>query len=461
MESKVFTGFVKAIGSDDDRTVQHLVSVFNVVDHGGDAVYPGAFSDAVKAVKSGLQLPSYWSHNMADPDMNLGVVVDLDEVLPGDPRLFGVGGEAEKNGGLLASIKYDKTEKADRVLELIKAGRVKQSSYTYDVTDGEYISAKSDTTGMGQHYALRKLDVLEIGSCQLGMNSDTTLVGIKSRQAAMREKAAARTVADKGALPLSVGPAKCVDGAWDGPGTESGISADASAAQLAAFYAWRGEGDATAKSDYRFIHHGLGDDGHAAAANLKACITGIGVLNGGRGGSTIPEADVKGVYAHLAAHIREAGQEPPGLKAREVSLKDYTPAPYHADVDETVKCANCGKMNDDDARFCDQCGHSLTGAGDATVEGKSRDSKAGRTLSGKNEADLKSAMDHHAKGAALIGGVLASVAGTDDSTKAAGGTEDQAAGGPEEGNGTQGDRSTETKSVDLLSMELELLELDD
>src|ERR1035437_4430019 len=39
--------------------------------------------------------------------------------------------------------------------------------------------------------------------------------------------------------------------------------------------------------------------------------------------------------------------------------KAYSPAPYHADADETAKCGSCGKMNDDDASFCDQCGAKM------------------------------------------------------------------------------------------------------
>ncbi len=41
---------------------------------------------------------------------------------------------------------------------------------------------------------------------------------------------------------------------------------------------------------------------------------------------------------------------------------DYQPRPYHADPDETVICPNCGKHNDVDAAYCDQCGFELKGA---------------------------------------------------------------------------------------------------
>lgn len=42
-------------------------------------------------------------------------------------------------------------------------------------------------------------------------------------------------------------------------------------------------------------------------------------------------------------------------------MAGFTPAPYAAEADETVKCPSCGKMNDTDAHFCDQCGAALSG----------------------------------------------------------------------------------------------------
>lgn len=38
----------------------------------------------------------------------------------------------------------------------------------------------------------------------------------------------------------------------------------------------------------------------------------------------------------------------------------YVPAPYHKDPDETLQCSVCGKYDDTDAAYCDQCGAPLT-----------------------------------------------------------------------------------------------------
>lgn len=109
-----------------------------------------------------------------------------------------------------------------------------------------------------------------------------------------------------------------VDGAWDGPGNTANLSSDAKAATLRKAFAWV---DPTANADtkgaYKFIHHEVSADGTVGDANYKACSAGIAVLNGGRGGANIPDADRQGVYDHLASHIKYAKKVPPALNSFE------------------------------------------------------------------------------------------------------------------------------------------------
>ena len=117
------------------------------------------------------------------------------------------------------------------------------------------------------------------------------------------------------------------DAAWDGPANAARAESGRDAAYYKRIYAWQDpEGDPTVKATYRFIHHMVAGDGTPGAANIRSCQTGIGVLNGGRGGTTIPDADRRGVYNHLARHLRDADVEPPELKAIEA---DGTPADDH------------------------------------------------------------------------------------------------------------------------------------
>jgi hypothetical protein len=103
-------------------------------------------------------------------------------------------------------------------------------------------------------------------------------------------------------------------GSWTGPRMETKLG-DAPAKTLRKAYAWVDpDGDPDVKASYKFIHHEVGKDGAVGAANLKACTSGIGILNGGRGGANVPAEHRKGIHAHLAKHLRDGGADPAPLK---------------------------------------------------------------------------------------------------------------------------------------------------
>lgn len=106
------------------------------------------------------------------------------------------------------------------------------------------------------------------------------------------------------------------EGPWDGPKNEANLKKDQPATYYRQAYAWIDpEKDPKTKAAYKFINHEVSADGKIGAANLQACSTGIAVLNGARGGTTIPAADKKGVWNHLAKHLRDADREPPPLRS--------------------------------------------------------------------------------------------------------------------------------------------------
>ena len=112
------------------------------------------------------------------------------------------------------------------------------------------------------------------------------------------------------------------DAAFDGPANEARLKLDQSASYYRRAFAWADpEGNPETKPGYKFIHHFVDSEGDIGAASSRGCSSGIGVLNGGRGGTTIPESDREGVWRHLAAHLRDADMEPPELKSlRKVEL---------------------------------------------------------------------------------------------------------------------------------------------
>jgi capsid assembly protease len=97
---------------------------------------------------------------------------------------------------------------------------------------------------------------------------------------------------------------------WDGPAKKARVKSGEKRSYYARIFAWYDpEGDEGVKETYKFIHHEVGEDGAPGPANLAACSTGIGILNGGRGGTVVPAADRKGLHAHLARHLEAAGKE--------------------------------------------------------------------------------------------------------------------------------------------------------
>jgi HK97 family phage prohead protease len=105
---------------------------------------------------------------------------------------------------------------------------------------------------------------------------------------------------------------------WDGPLMKSRLKVGAEESYYRSAFAWQDpEGDSSTKEAYKFIHHEVDSDGSVGGANLNGCSAGIAVLNGGRGGANIPDADRGDVWSHLAAHLRDGDREPPELKTRE------------------------------------------------------------------------------------------------------------------------------------------------
>lgn len=124
------------------------------------------------------------------------------------------------------------------------------------------------------------------------------------------------------------------DASWDGPAAKANLDNDGTQAYYESAYAWRGDDDPTTKADYKFIHHEVDSDGKVGAANIKACQSAIGVLNGGMGGTKIPDADKKGVHAHLAAHLEDAGVDVPDLKSKAPSSQKSIPLEIKALADD-------------------------------------------------------------------------------------------------------------------------------
>ena len=79
---------------------------------------------------------------------------------------------------------------------------------------------------------------------------------------------------------------KTSDGEWDGDRAERRLDND----DVSAFkqtFAYVDEEKPDRKTGAKFPHHEVSTSGDVGAANVKACISGIGILNGGRGNDKV------------------------------------------------------------------------------------------------------------------------------------------------------------------------------
>ena len=136
-------------------------SVFGNVDSYGDIVVKGAFAESLKEwADSGNTLPVLWGHNMSDPDYNIG----------------GVSVAVEDDRGLRIRAQLDlDAPKAAQVYRLLKAGRVSQMSFAFDVLD----CAPVEKYGVDA-YELRRLKLYEVSVVPIGANQETEVLAVKA-----------------------------------------------------------------------------------------------------------------------------------------------------------------------------------------------------------------------------------------------------------------------------------------
>lgn len=103
---------------------------------------------------------------------------------------------------------------------------------------------------------------------------------------------------------------------WDSSKAVAAIPNDAKAESLRQVFAWvDADGDPDQRNAYKFAHHFVGDDGNPGAASVKACQAAIAYLNTQGKDSGLSDQDIRTVYNHLAAHLKDAEAEVPQLNS--------------------------------------------------------------------------------------------------------------------------------------------------
>lgn len=208
-----------------------------------------------------------------------------------------------------------KTEESRVVWELIKDGFIKTMSIMFAPIN--YEDGKD-----GVRY-WKNVKLMEIAVVTIPANPETFIEEVskaKSELAGVVQKMLGVGEVYKGAVAPHSVPFVSDEVSWDGdkarqqlrkwassdgPGDPDKIDWD----KFRLGFAWYDEENKETISAYKLPHH------YAVNGELKTCWRGVvaamAALMGTRGGVDIPEKDLKGVYAHLARHYKEHGDEPP------------------------------------------------------------------------------------------------------------------------------------------------------
>lgn len=179
----------KSVTDEPEGTFEAIVAVFNNVDRVGDKILPGAFRDSLADWEAkGRPIPVIFSHQWDNLDAHIGQVLEAKEVPDG---LF-VKGQLEMDEPFAA-----------RVWKKMLAGTLAEFSFAYDIVEAAQVKVDGEWI-----QELRKLNLLEVGPCLVGMNPETQLLGVKEgRRNAAKDAERIQRIHD---LTVDLG-AKCAE----------------------------------------------------------------------------------------------------------------------------------------------------------------------------------------------------------------------------------------------------------
>ena len=282
MIHKTMTGSAKAI-DEAEGIVEAYTNTMGVVDADGDIVEPTAFN---ASIADNLPIPVLSGHDQ-------GKLVG--KVIFAQPRHI-----ADDEYRLFTRMQMNMDTEAGRDAFSNVAG-----DFVREWSIGFNIPRESDVEQEGSDVStvirrIANLDWVEVSSVIRGSSPSTSTVAAKSSP----------VTEEKGAIPSHL--TAWVEEAWDGGLMRGRIKGGA--ATLRAAHAWVDtDGDPELKSSYKYLHHHIGRNGRGGAANVRAITTALANLNARR--TSIPENDRRGVYNHLARHLREAGRKPSELRS--------------------------------------------------------------------------------------------------------------------------------------------------
>ena len=291
-----------------EGTFEAVFATMNKVDKDGDVTERGAFGEQDVVISQWNH--GSWSSGAAGLPIGVGKIFERgdDAVVRGEFDL-----DDEDGKKTYKKLKY-----------LHDKGRRVEWSYALPHIDYRM----GDFDGREVRY-LEKIEVPEVSPVLMGAGVDTRLLAIKGAKS-------------KTAIPSH--DAGTTEENWSAADVRRNIKEDQGYSYYRRIFAWAPTDteDRAKKSTYKFPHHEVSADGAPGAANMRGCSAAIAVLNGGRGGADIPDTERRGVYNHVAKHLRDGDKDVPELRSYSLdSLSDKPHKRFVDELEETVVTVEC------------------------------------------------------------------------------------------------------------------------
>lgn len=283
------TPLIKVNTDSAEGLVTHLITVFGILDEGGDISHPGSFTKTIAERAGKIRILDMHRH---DSIMSvLGKPIKIWEIgraeLPNDV----LAKWPEATGGVMAVTKFFlDTPEGKGAFIRIAEGAVNEFSYTYDALDTDYSKAINKDGKEVTARNLRSIRLWEAGPVLWGMNEATGVVDVKSAPG----ETSLGGAEGKPYEVRKVGDEYCVYKVDGGESLGCHLSEDEANAQVAAIHANEGKAvkysDDQERDDHgRFAGAGGGgggggdDEGDGSGEGGSRTGTGYDAVGGGSG----------------------------------------------------------------------------------------------------------------------------------------------------------------------------------
>lgn len=173
-EFKALPALGLKITDEDKGIVEHFISVFGVMDLGGDVCHPGSFTKTLKERMQSIRVLD--AHNRDTIMSAIGVPLQLKEVPREELPAHVLTKWPEATGGLWAETQFLlDTPEGKGAFARIKAGAVKEFSFGFNTLDEDFTK---DADGF-EVRNLRTIRLWEYGPVLFGMNPAAQVLGAK------------------------------------------------------------------------------------------------------------------------------------------------------------------------------------------------------------------------------------------------------------------------------------------